>query len=119
MRALCSLHVYFTAMFAFRSQPLKTLYLLYFIPSIIIRLPYWILAACVPAARPVKTWPFTRTLAFRGARAFIEIIYNIGFLAPEGDPAKDSINPEKSGFVWVNPRARGDGGRGNCGARSS
>lgn len=98
-----SLHAYSTVMFAFRNQPLKTLYLLYTIPSILVRLPYWILAACVPAARPIQAWPFTRTLAIRGARAFIDIIYNIGFLSPEGDPAKDSIRPEKSGFVWVDP----------------
>ncbi|EKM52329.1 uncharacterized protein PHACADRAFT_260653 [Phanerochaete carnosa HHB-10118-sp] len=89
-------------MFAFRNQPFKTLYLLIFIPvTLFVRLPYWVLISAIPAFRPHKTWSLKRTISLYVIIVANNLPFQIGFRAPPGDPAKDSVSPETTGFAWV------------------
>ena len=42
-----------------------------------------------------------RTLCRYGLNALFGMYYDIGLPAREGDPDQDSINPEATGFAWV------------------
>jgi hypothetical protein len=90
--------------FAFRNQPLKALYYLVTTPILLlVRLPWWALLSAVPAWRPRKSWTFTRTLIRRfGIYGTRQYAY-VGFKKPAGDAARDSKDPAKTGFAWVEP----------------
>ncbi|KAJ7169109.1 alpha/beta-hydrolase [Mycena crocata] len=67
-------------MFAFRRQPLKAVYLAYFlVTTLFIRLPLWTFMAFFPALRPRRSWPFRRALIFHALKAFVELFFEIGF----------------------------------------
>ena len=93
-----------SAMFAFRSQPLKFAYLLVAIPvTLFIRLPYWVFISAVPAFRPRKSWGMKRALGRHVFAATVAMFYDIGLPPAEGSPDKDSASPGATGFVWVDP----------------
>ncbi|KAJ7574266.1 alpha/beta-hydrolase [Mycena floridula] len=94
--------------FAFRSQPLKAVYLLYFILStLFIRLPFWALVASIPAWRPRRSWSFIRSIQFLGMKTLVKAFFHFGFpLFPGHDPRDVASSPtavEETGFVWVQP----------------
>jgi hypothetical protein len=89
-------------MYAFRNQPLKALYLLYFVgTTLFIRLPYWIIVSAIPACRPKRTWSMERSFRVSSLKAMIGLFCAIGFPPPEGDPGEDSKAASTTGFVWV------------------
>ncbi|EKM50922.1 uncharacterized protein PHACADRAFT_199762 [Phanerochaete carnosa HHB-10118-sp] len=89
-------------MFAFRSQPLKALYLLVFVPfTLFVRLPYWVLVSTIPAFRPRKTWSMKRALSLYIVTTNNNLTYTTGFSALPGNPEKESAKPETTGFAWV------------------
>ncbi|KAH9951158.1 alpha/beta-hydrolase [Amylocystis lapponica] len=70
--------------FAFRHQPLKTIYLIGSISTLVfLRIPYWTATNLLPSWRPRSSWSLGRALIIKGFAAF--------------------IYPEKTGFVWVDP----------------
>ncbi|KAI0820533.1 alpha/beta-hydrolase [Trametes gibbosa] len=90
--------------FAFSSPPLKALYLLVTVPVLLfVRLPFWVFTSAVPALRPRRPWSFKRALLSRVLSGATGIMYSIGLPKPEGNPDKDSLNPDATGFVWVDP----------------
>ncbi|KZV85699.1 hypothetical protein EXIGLDRAFT_841272 [Exidia glandulosa HHB12029] len=89
--------------FAFRSQPLKTLYILYFsLSTLLVRLPFWILSSIFPSTRPRSSWPFLGALFVHVVRAVVMMQYHIGLDSPPG-PEKEARFADKLGFVWVEP----------------
>ncbi|KAF8515473.1 alpha/beta-hydrolase [Gautieria morchelliformis] len=89
-------------MFAFRNQPLKALYLLYFaVTGLLIRLPYWTIASAIPACRPKRTWSMRRSFEVRLLNAMINRLFCVIGFPPEVDPVKDSKAASTTGFVWV------------------
>lgn len=89
--------------FAFRSQPLKTFYVLYFVVStLVVRLPYWMLTSALPSMRPRRSWSFGRALLVRALKAGVMMQFDIGVSAGP-DPEKQSRSASKLGFVWVEP----------------
>ncbi|KIJ64873.1 hypothetical protein HYDPIDRAFT_89764 [Hydnomerulius pinastri MD-312] len=90
-------------MFELRHQPLKTVYLLYSVVSILfVRLPFWVVSSLVPAWRPRPTWPLSRTVIVYGLQAFVSIAFSIGSFSGD-DAEKSSKDADKLGFVWVEP----------------
>ncbi|KAH9846564.1 hypothetical protein C2E23DRAFT_890743 [Lenzites betulinus] len=88
--------------FAYSSPALKALYLLGAVPVLIfVRLPYWIFTSAIPALRPRRSWPFQRALLSRALSVTTAVMYDIGFPPREGNPDKDSVKQETTGFVWV------------------
>ena len=65
-----------SAPFAYRRQPAKALYLAYFaLSTLLVRLPYWLLAACVPALRPHPAWPPKRAFMVPLMRATVRALF--------------------------------------------
>ncbi|KAH7886403.1 alpha/beta-hydrolase [Phlebopus sp. FC_14] len=90
-------------MFEFRFQPLKTVYFLYFISSILfVRLPYWVISSLIPAWRPRTSWTLFRTLNVNALRSMIDAFYATGSF-PADDPEKSAQSADKLGFVWIDP----------------
>ncbi|KAJ7169082.1 alpha/beta-hydrolase [Mycena crocata] len=94
-------------MFTFHRQPLKALYLSYFLATtLFIRLPFWTVISAVPALRPRRSWPFRRALILHVMKAFVGLFFDIGFPVSVGqDPEQIASSPEASetGFTWVEP----------------
>ncbi|KAJ6594256.1 alpha/beta-hydrolase [Mycena capillaripes] len=94
-------------MFTFHRQPLKTLYLTYFlVTTIFIRLPCWTLMAAIPALRPRKSWPFRRALILHVMKALVGLFFDIGFPVSVGqNPEEIASSPtaNETGFTWVDP----------------
>lgn len=98
-------------MFAFRNQPLKFLYLAFWIPSLLfLRLPYWAAIASIPALRPRRSWTFRRTLTVRFSDAYLRMLWAIGLASkpapspsPIADGATDASDASRGdpGLVWV------------------
>ena len=95
----CSLRI-----ILYLSPPLRVAYFLVTVPvTLFVRLPYWIVTSAVPFFRPRRSWTLTRTLGRHGMNALLEMYYDIGLPAREGIPDQDSVNPDATGFAWVNP----------------
>ncbi|KAJ6589904.1 alpha/beta-hydrolase [Mycena vulgaris] len=96
-------------MFAFHRQPLKTIYLAYFLATtILIRLPLWTIIAAIPPLRPRRSWPFRRVLIFRAMKASVGVYFDVGFPVSIGqDPGQcaASSTARETGFTWVEPLA--------------
>lgn len=89
--------------FMFRSQPLKTFYIIYFVLSrLVVRIPLWIALSIVPTMRARQTWSFGRALLVHILNAYFQLQFNIGF-APPLDPKKQARSADKLGFVWIEP----------------
>ncbi|KAJ6462316.1 alpha/beta-hydrolase [Mycena vulgaris] len=96
-------------MFAFHRQPLKAVYLTYFIATtIFIRLPFWTVLAAIPALRPRRSWPFRRTLILHVMKSFVGLFFDIGFPVSVGQHPEQiaaSSTASETGFTWVDPLA--------------
>ncbi|KZV84715.1 alpha/beta-hydrolase [Exidia glandulosa HHB12029] len=89
--------------FAFRSQPFKTIYLVYFaFTTLLLHLPLWIVASIFPGSRSRRSFSFARAVLVHGLRAFAAVEYNIGFTPPP-DPNDQSAKADALGFVWIEP----------------
>ncbi|KAK0203485.1 alpha/beta-hydrolase [Desarmillaria ectypa] len=89
--------------FAFRRQPLKTIYLTGRVAALLfVQVPFWSVLYAIPAARPRPSWSLSRCLIVSVYRAFINVMYNTTLMASES-PEKFSKEAEKVGFVWVDP----------------
>lgn len=90
--------------FAFKTQPVKTLYLLAAVVSILfVRLPVWIISASIPSLRPKRNWTMLRSLGFRVVKTALEMYYEIGLPPPHSNPEVDASKPAETGFAWVYP----------------
>ncbi|KAI0822116.1 alpha/beta-hydrolase [Trametes gibbosa] len=88
--------------FAYSSPLLKALYLIVAVPIIVfVRLPYWTIISAIPALRPRRSWGMQRALICHVLNASTKMMYDIGMFPPGSNPDKDSLNPETTGFVWV------------------
>lgn len=85
--------------FPFRKQPLKALYIIYFIIStFFVRLPFWLVKYAFPSSRPRRSWSLKQTLSVRGLEALVMLIYTkIGPPTPRDPQTLESVD----GFVWV------------------
>ncbi|KAJ7686547.1 Alpha/Beta hydrolase protein [Mycena rosella] len=95
-------------MFAFHRQPLKAVYLAYFlVTTVLVRLPMWTTIAAIPRLRPRRSWSFRRTLIFYAMVAFIRLFFDIGFPVSLGqNPEVIAVSsPERAGFAWAEPLA--------------
>ena len=86
-------------MFEYTRQPWKTLYNIYVGVSIVVRLPVWIILAIIPATRPRRSWPISRTLQVWVIDTIITASFKTG-LRP--DPVVEG-SPEETGCVWTDP----------------
>ncbi|KAJ4466255.1 alpha/beta-hydrolase [Lentinula aciculospora] len=65
--------------FAFRNQPLKTLYLTFSVLLLLcVRLPFWLIIYALPSNRPRKSWSFSRTMFTRVVQEAVRMIYDVG-----------------------------------------
>ncbi|KAJ7864032.1 alpha/beta-hydrolase [Mycena leptocephala] len=96
--------------FAFHRQPLKTVYLAYFLTTtLFVRLPCWALVAAIPALRRRKSWPFRRALMLHVMKALVGLFFDIGFPVAIGQhPEEIASSPtaNETGFTWVEPVAK-------------
>ncbi|KZV85696.1 alpha/beta-hydrolase [Exidia glandulosa HHB12029] len=91
-------------LFAFRTQPLKTVYLVYFAFSLLfVRLPFWIATSLLPSTRPRRSWSFGRAILVRLLRVFVDLQFEIGIFPAPPDPEEDAKTADELGFVWVEP----------------
>ncbi|KZT03149.1 alpha/beta-hydrolase [Laetiporus sulphureus 93-53] len=92
-------------MFAFRHEPLKSLYKLYaYVATICVRLPYANITSRIQALRPRRTWSARRAYILPLLRARIEDWFATGLpLSPGHDPEEivASGQADALGFVWV------------------
>jgi hypothetical protein len=92
-----------TGLFQYRRQPLKALYQLYSVFYILGAIPIWLVQALVPAARPRRGWPVSRTLAVRVISAASAMMYATDFSVVAVDVEKNAREADALGFVWVDP----------------
>lgn len=87
--------------FLFRHQPIKTIYIIYSILSVLfIRLPLLTLIYLVPAFRPRRSWNLKRSLSVQLYRIAGGIAYNFG-LKPT--PSDAVLREPSSGVVIIEP----------------
>ncbi|KAJ4491096.1 alpha/beta-hydrolase [Lentinula lateritia] len=92
--------------FFFRTQPLKAVYMICFVLSVLGRIPLWAITAAIPALRPRNAWSYHRTLIFHAINAFMSTFFQVGFMYSTGeDPEAVAASSTASevGFVWVEP----------------
>jgi hypothetical protein len=89
-------------MFAFRHQPLKTVYIVYTLLAVLVKLPYWTLVSLSPSWRPHPNWTLGRSVTLSLLRTVIEMIYATGLFVGE-DAEKSAKSANKLGFIWVEP----------------
>lgn len=94
-------------MFLFRRQPLKGLYLTYFVVStFFVRLPYWIISSIFPASRPRRSWSLGKSLGVAGMRAYVNTFFETGLpfsVGNDPDQVARLPNAAELGFTWVPP----------------
>ncbi|TCD71002.1 hypothetical protein EIP91_000500 [Steccherinum ochraceum] len=85
-------------MFEFTRQPLKTLYIIYAVLSVVVRLPIWTIRALLPRYRPRKNWSLGRTLLVWTIDVIVASWFRVGF--PDETPKG---SPDVTGYVEVEP----------------
>ncbi|KAJ7638512.1 alpha/beta-hydrolase [Roridomyces roridus] len=88
--------------FKYRRQPLKTFYLLFSIPLLLLRLPVWVLRNLLPSWRPRRQWSLGRCLAVEFINAATGIMVETSLPAPESFEQM-ARSAAKTGFVWFEP----------------
>ncbi|KZV89535.1 alpha/beta-hydrolase [Exidia glandulosa HHB12029] len=89
--------------FAFRSQPLKTIYIVYFgLSTLFVRLPFWIANSIIPATRQRRSWSFKHAVLVQFLRAGVGMFYATGIGGPP-DAEKDAQSAAELGLVWIEP----------------
>ncbi|KAH8089934.1 alpha/beta-hydrolase [Cristinia sonorae] len=83
-------------MFEYTRQPLKALYLVCVVLSVVARLPLWTVKALLPATRPRKSWPVYRTILVWSIDAFVASWFKTGF-------PHEPLEEDDPGFVWIEP----------------
>ncbi|GBE78982.1 alpha/beta-hydrolase [Sparassis crispa] len=87
--------------FAFRHQPLHSIYLVgNILILLLVRLPLWTLANLIPSWRPRPSWSLGRVLIVSGYRAFLDIMYSTTLMGSES-LEKAALSAQSLGFVWV------------------
>lgn len=89
--------------FRYRRQPLKGLYQLYAIVSIVVSLPVWAVLAAIPATRQRRSWPMSRCILVRIFQRANAMCYNTDFTMFDVDTEKNARSADALGFVWVDP----------------
>ncbi|KAI1789469.1 alpha/beta-hydrolase [Ganoderma leucocontextum] len=86
--------------FAFRHQPVKTVYLLGAAVYVLGALPVWTVANALPSTRPRRSWTLKRSLVVTILRNAAVIIYSTSLQAP---PTLEACEKDAHalGFVWV------------------
>jgi acetyl esterase/lipase len=88
--------------FAFRSQPLKALYVTYTTGSVIVRLPLWVFYYAIPGTRPRRSWTLSRTLINALYRVFIDYMWATQpMLMPTPAAVEAGGTAEADGLVWI------------------
>ncbi|OCH88431.1 alpha/beta-hydrolase [Obba rivulosa] len=86
--------------FAFRHQPIKTIYTVGTLLYLLCCLPVWTVVGLVPAFRPRRSWTLKRTLIVKSYRVLLRMMFNTAIIVP-GPPDKYASTARESGFVWV------------------
>jgi hypothetical protein len=89
-----------TPRFYWRVQPFKSLYIIIYGSSILLRIPYWLLAAIVRRPRP--GWTIKQTFIVRFFRHFQALATRVDFRLDRN--LLDEVKPESlkaSRHVWV------------------
>ncbi|KZV85713.1 alpha/beta-hydrolase [Exidia glandulosa HHB12029] len=90
--------------FAFRSQPLKTLYLVYVVLSVpFIRFPYWVAVSLLPSWRPRREWSLARAVSVRLLRTILHVTFDTDLSPKPHTPEQNSKIADQLGFVWIEP----------------
>lgn len=94
-----------TSPFPYRRQPAKALYIAYFaLSALLVRIPYWLLTASIPALRPRRDWPFKRAFMVPLMRATVRALFAVGFPAiPDPADVRPTPRDVERGFVAVPP----------------
>ncbi|GJE90552.1 alpha/beta hydrolase [Phanerochaete sordida] len=87
--------------FAYRTQPWKSLFLAYFLTSVLlVRFPLWLIRSALPPLRPHPSWGFTRSLTLHVLKALgIELPLAVGY--PAAPPPPEGAKAREVGCVWV------------------
>ena len=86
-------------MFRYSRQPWKSLYVAYVVVLVAFRLPVWTVLALIPATRPRRSWPVSRTLRVWLIDIIVKTWFRVGF---PRQPVVEGT-PEDTGCVWVEP----------------
>ncbi|KAI0075549.1 alpha/beta-hydrolase [Panus rudis PR-1116 ss-1] len=86
--------------FAFRHQPLRTMFILGGVIYILVSLPVWLVLAAIPATRPRRSWSFKRAIFVRLLRPLLKIRYQTALPTPT-PLTKFESDAKALGFVWV------------------
>ncbi|CCM01049.1 uncharacterized protein FIBRA_03097 [Fibroporia radiculosa] len=90
--------------FRYRHQPVKTLYLIYAVLSLFVRIPYWTLRNLHPAWRPRRSWSISRVLLVNLYRFFGYAAMNTSVSGTHIDPKiLEQEEGGKFGLVWIEP----------------
>ncbi|CCM07010.1 uncharacterized protein FIBRA_09329 [Fibroporia radiculosa] len=90
--------------FAYRHQPLKTLFLLYTGVSLFVRIPFWITTNLLPSWRPRRSWTLSRTLIVNLLRVVSDTIFKTSVSIFSIDPKLlEQPLAAEAGLVWVDP----------------
>ncbi|KAJ7197196.1 alpha/beta-hydrolase [Mycena pura] len=88
--------------FKFHRQPQKTIYLIFSVLFLLLRIPFWVLRNLLPSWRPRRQWSFGRSLLVEFINAATAIMLQTSLPAPE-PLEKMAQSADKTGFVWVDP----------------
>ncbi|KAJ7223532.1 alpha/beta-hydrolase [Mycena pura] len=87
--------------FAFRHQPLKSLYLASAIFLLLfVRIPIWTIQYSFPFGRPRRQWSLGRSLIVSALRVFLDVLYSTSLL-PSPPIEKLAEKGAEAGFVWI------------------
>ncbi|KAJ7205972.1 alpha/beta-hydrolase [Mycena pura] len=87
--------------FAFRHQPLKSLYLASAIFLLLfVRIPIWTIQYSFPFGRPRRQWSLGRSLIVSALGFFIDVLYTTSLL-PSPSIEKLAEKGAEAGFVWI------------------
>ena len=87
--------------FAFRRQPLSTIYILGAVVYSLATLPIWLVLDVLPFTRPRRSWPIKRALFARAARFWLHVMWQTSLPAPT-PLSKFEQDGKALGFVRVN-----------------
>ena len=91
--------------FPYHRQPAKALYIAYFaLSALFVRVPYWLLTACIPALRPRRDWPPKRAFMVPLMRTTVRALFMVGFpTVPDPADVRPTPRDIKRGFVGIPP----------------
>ncbi|CCM07257.1 uncharacterized protein FIBRA_09603 [Fibroporia radiculosa] len=89
--------------FQYSREPIKSIYLICFFLSFLVRIPFWALTNLLPSWRPRRSWPLSRTIRVKFMRTLLGGLFQTSFDMVHVDPEKLGGTGEGIQLVWVEP----------------